>query len=506
MTMMMRTKTRRTHGSLLMTMLVFITFMITTVCFRSVSSFSLSAPFPSPAAARRRRQEQQQHSFTTSTAATSIATSTRLKLSERTLSTTVAERTTSVGRVIESAVIQQPTAAISDEEVELVYNNPKLAAAPSSYQTGLLTIAFCTLVFGSFSPAFSAALHGTGGGGSAPPVLLLNAVVSALAFLGIVVGGPALEQLVPEPETTTTDTTKVEEDSSLLSFLGTTMSPHQRAGLELGFWKFLGVTFNLCGLTLTTSNHGAFLMQLTTLMVPSAQALAGVRIAKQVQVGIGLALAGVVLFTMQPDGANAEIAGSNSMQWLGDVLCVVAAAFYSTYDLRLFHYGKLVSPRKLITSKIFAQAMFSILLCFGWHSGESLSYLSQGDFFQSWTLPAIVLWSALMVNMVVPYCQVYGQQAVGPAVAQTFYATQPLIATVLGFIFLGETIHGWQGWVGGGAFCVALLLAATADPPEETLNVVAGAVGCEEEEDELAAFNNVEVEMSKIVTSRRVPS
>lgn len=472
------------------------------------------------------RRQRQQFASTTSS---------RLKLSERSTLLTTATTTAVLDEkaslaVIDPAAIQAAATATSpalgeDEQDELVYNRQQQQQQSSSYQTGLLTIAFCTVVFGSFSPAFSAALHSSTGAGDsvgAPPVLLLNAVVSALAFLGIVVGGPALEKLVPEPETTATISNynqKVEEDTSpatwLSSFWSSKTEQHQRAGLELGFWKFLGVTSNLYGLTLTSSDRGAFLMQLTTLMVPSYLALNGVQIAKQVQVAIGLALVGVFVFTMQPQeaaaGAAAAMTASNNMQWLGDILCVVAAAFYSTYDLRLFHWGKRVSPRKLITTKIFAQAAFSTMLCLGLGSNEAINYLSHADFaHQSWTLPAIILWSALMVNMMVPYFQVSGQQAVGPTVAQTFYATQPLIAAMLGYVFLGETIHGWQGWVGGGAFCVALLLAASADPPEETRTNMAAAsavVGEAAEDDDdyeegqQAVFDNVEVEMSKIINA-----
>lgn len=58
-----------------------------------------------------------------------------------------------------------------------------------------------------------------------------------------------------------------------------------------------------------------------------------------------------------------------------------------------------------------------------------------------------------------------GQQAVGPTRAQTLYASQPLWASILAYIFLDETV-GTQGAVGGLVFLVALGLAATAQPPD----------------------------------------
>ena len=64
------------------------------------------------------------------------------------------------------------------------------------YRRGLATIGLITLVFASMSPVMHAALATPEGGGTAamaPPVLLLNAAVSLIALLGLVVGGPALQ-------------------------------------------------------------------------------------------------------------------------------------------------------------------------------------------------------------------------------------------------------------------------------------------------------------------------
>ena len=70
-----------------------------------------------------------------------------------------------------------------------------------------------------------------------------------------------------------------------------------------------------------------------------------------------------------------------------------------------------------------------------------------------------------MVKAIVPFLQVGGQQAIGATRAQTVYASQPLWAALLSFVFEGETV-GTAGLVGGGAFVSALFLAATAQAPE----------------------------------------
>jgi drug/metabolite transporter (DMT)-like permease len=53
-------------------------------------------------------------------------------------------------------------------------------------------------------------------------------------------------------------------------------------------------------MALTTANHGAFLLQLTTLIVPVIQGLQGEKIPRQIQLAVVLALAGIVAFTQDP--------------------------------------------------------------------------------------------------------------------------------------------------------------------------------------------------------------
>jgi drug/metabolite transporter (DMT)-like permease len=236
------------------------------------------------------------------------------------------------------------------------------------------------VTFASMSPVMHAALDG----GQAPPVLLLNAAVSVLALLTLIVGGPLLEKYIPLPSTLEENAPKDEGwfDSA------------KRAGLELGLWKFLGTTANLYGLSLTTADHGAFLIQLTTLIVPVSQAILGVPIPQRIQVSVGLALAGVALFTQDVGGNPLAESGSSA---LGDALCVVAACFYATYDLRLFGWGKLIAARELITNKIAAQAGFSVLLLLAAGYSQSQLFL-EGSNGVTLTLVALVAWSGIMVK------------------------------------------------------------------------------------------------------------
>jgi drug/metabolite transporter (DMT)-like permease len=322
-----------------------------------------------------------------------------------------------------------------------------VSGGDSEYSKGFAIIGFITFLNASTNPLWHAAFAGNG-----PPPLLLNAAVSVVALAGLLIGGPLLDKSVGTMKDLAVSTES--EDFNWQYLFG---------GMELGFWKFLGTTSHLYGLSLTTANHGAFLIQLTTLIVPVIQGLQGEKIPKQIQAAVGLALLGVFAFTQDPTGA-AEGAVAAQQQSMGDLLCIACAFFYSAYDIQTFKWGKIVPRTQLVTTKIGTQALLSVSLCAG------IAWTDCGDYFASnpdltGTLIPVVLWSGLMVNALATFLQVGGMQAIGPTRAQTIFASQPLWSSMLAYVFLGETI-GVQGAFGGSAFLFALYLAITT-PREE---------------------------------------
>ena len=120
-----------------------------------------------------------------------------------------------------------------------------------------------------------------------------------------------------------------------------------------------------------------------------------------------------------------------------------------------------------MTGKILVQAVLSVVvLLVGLGTTETWELLSDSSTWCTPTILALVAWSGIMVNMLVPFLQVGGQQAIGPTRSQTIYASQPLWAAITAYVWSGET-DGIAGLVGGGAFLSALFLAATAQPPTD---------------------------------------
>ena len=211
------------------------------------------------------------------------------------------------------------------------------------------------------------------------------------------------------------------------------------------------------------------MLQLTTLIVPVIQGIRGERIPNQIKLAVALALAGIIAFTQDPSGAGGAVDGDSAAAALdaaqvqmGDTLVLGAAVFYSLYDIQTFYWGRKVPRTELVTIKIGFQAVLSVALCALAAREDVLDYLQSSP---DWALLIpVVLWSGLIVNALATFLQVGGMQSVGPTRAQTIFASQPLWASIMNYVFIGE-IMGLQGILGGGAFLGALFLAATADAP-----------------------------------------
>lgn len=343
----------------------------------------------------------------------------------------------------------------------------------ADYKRGLATIAFITVLFSSNSPVLHAAFVNAS---DPPPVLLLNAATSSIALMVLLVFGPLLNALVPLPKTLQSqDLLENNNDLNTMDKPWRSLT-NIKAGTELGLWKTLGTTANLYGLSLTTANHAAFLIQLTTLIVPAVQGAMGIPIPQRIWTAIVLALGGIAMFTQDAAaGSGAAIDWMDNSALVGDALCAVAAGFYATYDLRLFDYGKNVPPLPLIRTKIAVQAILSFaILAFSSEGGLTAAkeYID-GLLLQSSTtgnddvmlIGAAALWSGIAINAVAPFLQVGGQQTVGASRAQVLYASQPLWASMLSFVLLGETM-GTQGFMGASMFLIAIFFAATAESPD----------------------------------------
>jgi drug/metabolite transporter (DMT)-like permease len=295
------------------------------------------------------------------------------------------------------------------------------------------------------------------------------------------------------------------------------------AGAELGAYLFFGNFFQVLGLQWTTADRGAFIVQLTTVLVPFLEAsvfFANRALPLRTWGACLLAAFGVVVLSSESISfdAVAEQAGAAGLaetaaavlaSLRGDALVAVAAVFYSLHVIRLGSIAPNVSPLRLAVAKagyetlyalvtlaVIAACSTDILALLNLPGGAAGAFPAVGG--GEWlaahfppaadveTFAAAVaegrvtptewsalstagLWCGVMTCAYTIWAQSFGQRDVRPAEANLIYTSQPIFSAIIASLLLGETLTS-RGIAGGSIIIAALLLSiapASLTGPDE---------------------------------------
>lgn len=213
-----------------------------------------------------------------------------------------------------------------------------------------------------------------------------------------------------------------------------------RVGLELGFYLYLGNWLNLQSLERTSASRCAFLVQLTTVIVPLADGALGGNPSRKIYSASALALFGSVLLSLS-DNVQASTTQltpdhlTNALN-IGDTLAVLSALVFSLHVIRLEQLSKRVkSAVNLVRDKTMIQLVFSIA-CMVWTFGSSdvQRFVAAVPTMSLRTLSEVsllIVWLGSATSALATWAQVAGQKRVGPSRAAVVYASQPVWATSL---------------------------------------------------------------------------
>lgn len=299
-------------------------------------------------------------------------------------------------------------------------------------------------------------------------------------------------------------------------------------GMELGTYLFIGNLLQVIGLKTVPADRAAFLVQLTTIFVPMAQAIVAgnvFAIPGRTWIACLVAFLGVVIMGLDgrnPNAFNALLqplramwdgdtthmtAGQESSIFRlsqiftgGDLLIVAAALAYTMHVLRLSSYVRRTTPLRLAGAKATVESLWSIGLVFvlaslQWPctttgdissiqpsficdlSKEITSYIStvkaavgSGLLTYDMWIPTVLacLWTGLITCAYTIYAQSFGQRRVDATEANLIYSAQPVFSALFAWGLLGEKL-GSAGFLGGSLIALALWLVTTSSSyTEET--------------------------------------
>lgn len=276
-------------------------------------------------------------------------------------------------------------------------------------------------------------------------------------------------------------------------------------GLELGSYLFLGNGFQVVGLQTVPADRAAFLVQLTTVMVPLVSAWVSGRGLASVPLMTWLAciiaFIGVIVMGMDDNGQSTEVLAAQHLDLdsiissiqitQGDGLIILAALAYTMHVVRLGVYAPRTRPLTLAASKARTEAILSLVLVmalalvaksavpeFVQQLGkEILNYFEtvQSMFLNNdntmeaashatdsssvLIFVAAILWTGLITSAYTIYAQSFGQRRINPVDSNLIYTTQPLFSSLFAYGLLGERL-GVSGWTGATLIGAALGLVA----------------------------------------------
>jgi drug/metabolite transporter (DMT)-like permease len=211
-------------------------------------------------------------------------------------------------------------------------------------------------------------------------------------------------------------------------------------GGVLGAVFFCGFVLQTVGLTLTTASKSAFITGLLVIFVPFLQ----IGIERRPprlgnMIGIGVVLTGLYFLTVPGDiGFN-----------FGDVLTLVCAVVFAVYIVYLDVAVKSMNTVQVLFLQIATNAFLS--LCAACAFGRLDIHLSPGGMLGVGYLTI----SATIITVLI---QSRYQRETTPTRAAVIYSVEPVVAAILSWVILGETL-GISGVTGASMILAGVLIS-----------------------------------------------
>ncbi len=217
-----------------------------------------------------------------------------------------------------------------------------------------------------------------------------------------------------------------------------------RKGVALGFFLFLGFVTQNIGLTITTASKAAFITGMMVLFVPVLQFVIERR-APMLGNALGIAVVAVGLwFLTSPAGSE-----FNS----GDALNLVCSILFAIYVVYLDVVSKEMTTEQLLFLQLSTIAVFSIVAVVLFETPRfavtTNSLLSLG-------------YLTILAALFTTWVQTRFQKDTTPTRAAVIFSVEPVIASGIAYVLLGETL-GPLGVLGGALILAGVLLSELSD-------------------------------------------
>lgn len=215
-------------------------------------------------------------------------------------------------------------------------------------------------------------------------------------------------------------------------------------GFGLGLLLFIGFITQTIGLHYTTASKSAFITGMMVVFVPVLQVVIEKKIPRLGNIlGVVVVTAGLWLLT-SPTGAAFNI---------GDALTMVCAVSFGFYIIYLDMISREMTSLQLTFLQTGSNAVYALIgiALFG---GLPVTFSSSSVY--------SVLYLTIFATIFTTFAQTRFQKDTTPTKAVVIFSVEPVIATVLASMFLGEE-PGTLGVVGGGLILSGVLISELSE-------------------------------------------
>lgn len=199
------------------------------------------------------------------------------------------------------------------------------------------------------------------------------------------------------------------------------------SGIILGFWLFIGYTFQTIGLLYTTSAKAGFITGLNVVLVPVLSIfLLRTKLAVPQVISVGLATAGLYLLTMT---------GSSGVN-IGDFLVLICAFGFA---MQIILTGKYTEKFPTIDLTLWQISTVAVLSWIAALLFEDWSLAFQPATFQQEVLFALVI-TSLFATAIAFFAQTHFQKFTTATHTALIFAMEPVFAALTDYLWNGVTM------------------------------------------------------------------
>lgn len=220
--------------------------------------------------------------------------------------------------------------------------------------------------------------------------------------------------------------------------------PAIQKGSLLGLFLFLGFVAQNVGLTITTASKSAFITGMMVIFVPMLQFVIERRSPKIGNLlGVAIVSAGLWFLT-SPAGSAFNV---------GDALTLACALLFAVYIVYLDVVSKEMTTFQLLFVQMASMGVYSVLAV--------LLFESPRIDLTPRTI-IVLLYLTILATLMTTWVQTRFQKETTPTRAVVIFSIEPVIASVVAYLLLGETL-GALGVLGGGLIIAGVLISELSD-------------------------------------------